>query len=55
MYDKIHYKLKKKKKSIYIKGHLKQNSTSKFEDQIGFIEQFVNLEVSHLANKKKEL
>ena len=44
---------KKKKKSIYIKGHLKQNSTSKFEDQIGFIQQFVKLEVSHLANKKK--
>ena len=52
--------LKKKKKtklnkSIYIKGHLKQNSTSKFEDQIGFIQQFVNLELSHLANKKRAL
>lgn len=48
-------KTKKLNKSIYITSHLKQNSTSKFEDQIGFIQQFVNLELSHLANKKRAL
>ena len=49
--------LKKKKtklnKSIYIKGHLKQNSTSKFEDQIGFAQKFMNQAEYNLVHRKK--